>query len=198
MNNKPSTVYAKRVTMKPTSCRRSGAMRLDTIGPADVETYKARKLKDGQSAKSVNNHLAILRKMLNLAVEWGELPHVAAGEAAAGSPHADIQFLSFEETDRFLQAAAPEWKAFLVTALKTGLRVGELLALKWEDVDLVAGRLVVRRTLWHDQEGPPKGGPDARGASVRRGRGDPEGAPAPAGRPTSSASRTDDGSPTAW
>jgi len=44
------------------------------------------------------------------------------------------------------------------TALKTGLRVGELLALKWEDLDLVAGRLIVRRTLWHDQEGTPKGG----------------------------------------
>jgi integrase len=71
---------------------------------------------------------------------------------------ADFQFLSFEETERFLRAAAPEWRAFLVTALKTGLRVGELLALRWEDLDLVAGRIVVRRTLWHDQEGTPKGG----------------------------------------
>jgi integrase len=43
-------------------------------------------------------------------------------------------------------------------ALKTGLRVGELLALKWEDLDLVAGKLVVRRTLWNGQEGMPKGG----------------------------------------
>jgi integrase len=43
-------------------------------------------------------------------------------------------------------------------ALKTGLRVGELLALKWSDIDLVAAHLIVRRTLWRDQEGPPKGG----------------------------------------
>ncbi len=47
---------------------------------------------------------------------------------------------------------------FIVIALKTGLRVGELLALKWEDIDLVAGQLVVRRTLWQKQEGSPKGG----------------------------------------
>ena len=40
---------------------------------------------------------------------------------------------------------------------KTGLRVGELLALKWSRVDLKAGRLVVDVTLWEDQEGPPKG-----------------------------------------
>jgi integrase len=68
------------------------------------------------------------------------------------------QFLTFEEAERIVSAAAPEWRTFIITALKTGLRVGELLALKWEDVDLVAGQLVVRRTLWHGQEGPPKGG----------------------------------------
>jgi integrase len=78
--------------------------------------------------------------------------------AGALAPPFSPNAASFEETERFLQAAAPEWKAFLVTALKTGLRVGELLALKWEDLDLVAGRLIVRRTLWHDQEGTPKGG----------------------------------------
>ncbi|MCJ7797584.1 MAG: site-specific integrase, partial [Thermoleophilia bacterium] len=134
-----------------------GKRRLDTIGPADVETYKARKLKDGQAAKSVNNHLTILRKLLNLAAEWGELPHAPRVKQLRVA-HGDFQFLSFEETERFVRAAATEWKAFVVTALKTGLRVGELLALKWEDLDLVAGRLLVRRTLWHDQEGTPKGG----------------------------------------
>ncbi|HTP28765.1 MAG TPA: site-specific integrase [Anaeromyxobacteraceae bacterium] len=55
---------------------------------------------------------------------------------------------------------APEWQSFIITDVKTGLRVGELLALKWEDVDLIAGQLVVRRTLWQNQEGPPKGGRD--------------------------------------
>jgi integrase len=68
------------------------------------------------------------------------------------------QFLSFEEAERLVGQAAAEWRTFIIVALKTGLRVGELLALKWEDVDVVAGQLVVRRTLWHAQEGPPKGG----------------------------------------
>lgn len=36
--------------------------------------------------------------------------------------------------------------------------MGELLALRWKDVDLKAGRIVVRRTLWNGQEGSPKGG----------------------------------------
>lgn len=120
----------------------------------------AKSLADGGlrlAAKSVNDHLAILRALLNLAVEWGELAF-APKLKQLKVQHKDIQFLSFEETERFVRVAATEWKAFVVTALKTGLRVGELLALKWEDLDLVAGRLLVRRTLWHDQEGTPKGG----------------------------------------
>ncbi len=157
VNNKPSTVYAKRWVLRTHLVPAFGKRRLDTIGPADVETYKARKLKDGQAAKSVNNHLTILRKLLNLAAEWGELPQAPRVKQLRVA-HGDFQFLSFEETERFVRAAATEWKAFVVTALKTGLRVGELLALKWEDLDLVAGRLLVRRTLWHDQEGTPKGG----------------------------------------
>jgi integrase len=42
--------------------------------------------------------------------------------------------------------------------LNTGLRVGELLALKWEDCDLFTGKLIVRRSLWNGIEGSPKGG----------------------------------------
>jgi len=46
----------------------------------------------------------------------------------------------------------------ILLALRTGLRQGELLALRWEDVDLVAGRLVVRRNLAKGVVGTPKSG----------------------------------------
>ena len=157
VNNKPSTVYAKRWVLSVHLLPVFGKMRLPEIGPAEIEQYKARKLREGHAPKSVNNHLTVLRKLLMLAEEWGVLSR-APRVRPIKAPHGEIQFLTFEETERFLQAAAPEWKAFLVTALKTGLRAGELLALKWEDLDLVAGRLIVRRTLWHNQEGTPKGG----------------------------------------
>lgn len=51
-----------------------GSVRPDRIGLAEIESYKTRKLKEGLSVKTVTNHLAVLRKLLNLAVEWGELP----------------------------------------------------------------------------------------------------------------------------
>jgi integrase len=122
-----------------------------------VEPYKARKLKQKLSPKTINNHLAVLRKLLALAVEYGVLQHIPRVKLLrAAKP--EFRFLSFEEADRFLEAADPDWAAMLTTAIKTGLRIGELLAVRREDVDLVAGRLVVRRTVWNGQEGPPKGG----------------------------------------
>jgi integrase len=159
-NNKPATVYLKEWVFRPHLEPFFGSMKLDAIGPADVEEFKAAKVAEGQSRKSINNLLGTLRKLLNLALEWDVITKVpkVQGFKVKNSFITDDMFLTFDEVDRFLLAAAPEWKVYTKTGVKTGLRVGELLALKWEDLDLVAGRLIVRRTLWRTQEGPPKGG----------------------------------------
>lgn len=162
VNNKPSTVYAKRSMLALHLTPFFGPMRLDEIGAADIEQFKALKLAERQSKKSINNMLTALRRLLNLALEWNvieKVPKVRGFKSKVDLVPTDA-FLDFDEERRFLNAAAPEWKTFLLVALKTGLRVGELLALKWEDVDLVAGHIIVRRTLWRGQEGPPKGGRD--------------------------------------
>jgi len=137
-----------------------GHMMLVRIGPAEIEAFKAKKIAEGQSKKSINNHLGALRKALNLAAEWEVIPKVpkVKGFRFKNDFITEDQFLNFDETDRVLKAVTSEWRTFIIVALKTGLRVGELLALKWEDIDLVIGQLVVRRTAWHHQEGPPKGG----------------------------------------
>jgi integrase len=157
INNKPSTVYAKRIVVREHLLPAFGALRLDAVLFAAIETYKAKKLREKFSAKSINNHLAVLGKLLNLAAEMGEVEHVARVKGLRVEK-SGFNFLDFEEAERFLGAAEPEWLALLLVALRTGLRVGELLALKWEDVDLKVGRLIVRRTLWNGQEGSPKSG----------------------------------------
>jgi integrase len=159
-NNRPSTVYAKEWMMRLHIIPFFGAMKLDAIGPAEVEAYKAKKLDEGQQKKSINNHLTALRKLLNLAAEYRVLAQVSKirGFKVKIDYITDDEFLTFEEAERFIHRAPSEWLAFVIVALKTGLRAGELLALKWQDIDLVAGQLVVRRTLWQNQEGPPKGG----------------------------------------
>jgi integrase len=156
-NNKPSTVYAKEVVLKVHLLPCFGSMHLDAIKTPEIEEYKAKKLKEGLAPKYINNQLTVLRKMLNLAAEWGELEHPPRLRALRVDP-SEVRFLTFEEEPHFLAAAYAEWRPMVHTALKTGLRLGELLALRWEDIDLVSGRLIVRRSLWHNKEGSPKGG----------------------------------------
>ena len=165
-NNKPSSLNSKEYILRLHLVPFFGSMRLDEIGPEQIERYKALKQEEEdepgprpkrQSPKSVNNHLAVLRKLLNLAVEYKKLPSAPKVKALRIGEQ-DFDFLSFEETERFVAATPPEWTTMILVALKTGLRIGELLALKWEDLDLRAGKLIVKRTLWQGKEGSPKGG----------------------------------------
>ena len=80
-NNKPSAVHAKRLTLKNHLRPYFGVRRLDRILVPTVEAYKAKKLDEGLSPKTINNHLAMLRKLLNLAVEWGELSRRRCGSS---------------------------------------------------------------------------------------------------------------------
>jgi integrase len=70
----------------------------------------------------------------------------------------DFDFLSFDEAARLVEAAKPEpaWHAMILAALRTGLRIGELRALRWQDIDFVARRLVVRRGAAKNDVGTPK------------------------------------------
>jgi len=156
-NNKYSALTAKKSAFKHHLVPAFGRFRLDEIGMRDIETYKAKKLADGLKPKSVNNHLTMLRKALSVAVDWELLSHVPKVHWLKG-PQPEFDFLSFEEADRFLQAADPEWQPMFTLALRTGLRLGELRALRWDDVDLVAGRLMVRRCDWRGHLGTPKSG----------------------------------------
>ena len=156
-NNKYSTVISKKSIFKHHLLPAFGRYKLDEITLRDIEGYKARKLATGLSPKSVNNHLTILRKTLSVAVDWELLSHVPKVKWMRG-PAPEFDFLDFGESERFLEAADPEWRPMFTLAVRTGLRIGELRALRWDDVDLVAGRLVVRRTVWRGHVGTPKSG----------------------------------------
>jgi integrase len=157
-NNKPSEVRSKEAILRVHLVPAFGKLRIDAIGPKEVETYKARKLTEGLSPKSVNNHLTVLRRVLALAVEWGKLRTVPVIRWLR-VPEQPFDFLSFEEAARLVQAADSSlWHTMIVVGLRTGLRQGELLALRWEDVDLTAGRLLVRRSVVDGIIGTPKNG----------------------------------------
>jgi integrase len=109
------------------------------------------------SQKTINNCLTVLRRMLSIARKRGLIATVPEVEWLR-PPAPDFDFLDFEESQRVLDAAEGEWRTMILVALRTGLRFGELLALRWQDVDLVAGRIMVRQNWVLGQIGTPKSG----------------------------------------
>ena len=130
-------------------------MYLSDIGVKDVEAYKAEKIgadlpeKLRLAPKTVANHLSVLRKALKLAKDYGEIQNVPSFTMPKIPPQ-DFDHLSFEEAEAFVAAADPDWRAMFLLAIRTGLRIGELRALRWSDVDMDRGLVHVRQNATID------------------------------------------------
>jgi integrase len=126
-----------------------GRIGLAKLTPADVQAFLNRKLGAGLSARRVQMLHAVLRRALKTAEEWGMVSrNVARLAHPPRVPKHEIRPLTPDDAKRLNEAASEDrLRALWVTALGTGCRQGELLALRWEDVDLEAGALRVRHTL---------------------------------------------------
>ena len=152
--NRARTVREKAASLRRAILPALGALALDAIGTRELDRYRARRVAAGLHAKTVNDEVALVLHMLGLAKRWGIITEVPTC-ARLKVPPSTFDFLTFEEADRLEAVGGP----MVVVALRTGLRRGELRALRWQDVDLVAGRIVVAQAL--DDRGvvtPPKNG----------------------------------------
>ncbi len=176
VKNKPSSVKAKECLLRMHLLPRVGHLKLDQVTYAVIEDLKVDLAKTPLSnykrdckqqpkksatqflsQKSINNCLTVLRRMLSIARKRGLIAVVPEVEWLR-PPKPDFDFLTFEESERVLKAAEGEWRTMILVALRTGLRFGELLALRWQDVDLVAGRILVRQNYVNGIIGTPKSG----------------------------------------
>jgi len=83
-----------------------------------------------------NRHLAHLSSMFNRGKEWGLITsNPAQGIKPLRENGARTRFLDGDEIERLLAASTQTFRPILVTALHTGMRKGEILNLKWADVD---------------------------------------------------------------
>jgi integrase len=149
---------------------RLGRIKLKNLTPTHVRALYREKLDSDLSPRTVNYIHVTLSKALKDAVSDGLIPRNAASAVKAPKPaKKEISPLSCDQARAFLEAARGDrFEAAYVLALHCGLREGEMLGLKWTDVDLEAGTLQVRRTLSEARTGyrfePPKNG---KGRSVR-------------------------------
>jgi integrase len=136
-----------------------GQIKLPKLSPVHVRGLYRDKLEGGLSPRSVNYIHVCLHKALKQAVMDGMVPRNVAEAVKAPQVHCKEATPLSPEQVRVLLVAAHEdrLEALFVIALHTGLRRGELLALKWTDVDLETGRLSVQRSLAADGKfNPPK------------------------------------------
>lgn len=126
-----------------------------------------RRLSENLAPRTVGHVHRVLHRALRDALHWGL---VARNVCDAVSPpkvqREEMQVLTPEQARSLLGASVGDpLEALYVLALTAGLRQGELLALKWSDLDADAGRLSVRRTVrWMTGRGPVEGEPkSARG-----------------------------------
>jgi len=133
-----------------------GNIPLSEIKPSHLQAYYAEKLdhgrKDGNgglSPRTVQHHHVTLHTALQSAVKWGLLSRNPAD--AVDRPryeHKEMHTFDDEGLRAFLQAAREtQYYALFYLALFTGMRRSELLALRWDDIDLDMAQVYVTRAL---------------------------------------------------
>ena len=137
---------------------------IDAFDADDVGSFIAAMQAEELSPKTINNRLNFLHGLFNFAVRrgWAHANPVAAVERPrSGDVDPDIRFLDREEIEALL-AAVPDdrlgavERPLYVVATMCGLRQGELIALRWLDVDWKAKVIRVRRNYTRGQFGKPK------------------------------------------
>jgi integrase len=178
-HRKPSTVQDYRIILNKHLVPHFGSKSIDRIDPRDVSAYitaKSRpKEKGGLSRKTLVNHLNFAHGVFGFALRRGwctSNPVAATDRPEAEQADPDIRFLNLAELEALLAGAAkraegqedagqPDVRAhtdhvLYLAAAMTGMRLGEIVALRWRDVDWSASLIRVRRNYTRGNLGTPK------------------------------------------
>lgn len=129
---------------------------VDEIGTADIRAVLAKMRTAGRTRATCNRALAALSVILEAAKEWGFITVNPCREPSLRQREGRKvpRFLTAAEARKVIELADPEWRPLFAMAVYTGMRLGELAALRWRDVDLEGGWITVRGS--HD-DGPKSG-----------------------------------------
>jgi len=132
-----------------------GSAILTQLRPEHLQKYYTSKLNSGLSPLTVRYHHVVLHKALQTAVKWGLVSrNVADGVDVPRAQRREMQTWDEDEVARFLETAkdSPYYVLFY-TALFTGMRRSELLALRWCDVDFIFSQVYINRSLHQLRDG---------------------------------------------
>ena len=156
---KPSGIASKERILRVHLVPALGHRKLDAIKSEDVQRLKC--ALQAKSPKTVNNVLAVLSVLLKKAVEWEVIERMPCTVKLLPVPKGSAAFYDFDQYERLIEVArAQDARTHLIVLLggEAGLRVGEMMALEWGDVDLGNRQLCVARSDWNGFVTTPKGG----------------------------------------
>jgi integrase len=141
-----------------------GTRTLEQIGRREIEAFMAHMRRTGRAPKTTLNALGILHSIFEYARREGWVlanPCQLVDKPRASEGDPDIRFLEPEEIEALLRGVPDddlghvERRMYLAAAM-TGMRQGELLALRWRDIDWPAQRVRIRRNFVRGEFGTPK------------------------------------------
>lgn len=137
---------------------RFGDYLINNLHTRMIEEYQSERLAKGNKPATVNRILAVLRHSITKAVEWEMCKDYVLKKVRQAKllpvNNARVRYLTREELRRLIQCCNADLAPMVILAVNTGMRKGELLNLKWQDIDLINGFLHIlesknntRRTL---------------------------------------------------
>jgi len=128
-----------------------GRTKLTALRPDSLQKYYATKIAAGLSPTSVKYHHAIIHRALKQALKWDLVSRNVAESVDAPRPRSEeMRFLLPGEVSKLIEVsdeAGDRLLALWALAIYSGARQGELLALRWSDIDLESGRVRITRAL---------------------------------------------------
>jgi integrase len=126
-----------------------GRHQLQKLTAQHLQAFYTRKRKEGLSPTTITVFHSVLHKALDCAVKWSLVPrNVCELVSPPRRARFEVQTLTAEQIQKLLETArGHSMEALFCLALATGMRRGELMALKWQDIDFATNTLQIRRTL---------------------------------------------------
>jgi integrase len=108
---------------------------LSEVNSQAIERFKMMRRASGVRDSSINRDLALLRRMFTLAVEWGYASEMPKFKFFSEKDNFRQRVLTTDEQSRLLEALPVYARPIVLVAVNTGMRLGEVLGLKWNQVD---------------------------------------------------------------
>lgn len=147
---KESTLANYRLKLKKHIIPSFGAMKCCSVGSKEINGFINTKIVDGLSSRYVSDILVIMKSMFKYAAREYGIKNVFDGITMPKKQSKEVRLLTKDEENRLKKYIIEKPSLVgmgIALTMYTGLRVGELCALKWEDIDLESRTLTVKKTM---------------------------------------------------